>query len=292
MNIIKKSLAIICTLSVVLMLIALPVSAVTVSYDDAKEQFVFDTEGGANPTDLFVNFKDAMPGDTLSQTIMLENKSTNRMNVKVFMRSLGANADSNEFLSKLKLTVNQEGYNPFFEAPANQVATLGDWVELGNIATGGSVKLNVLLEIPITLGNDFMDKIGTLKWEFMSEEQPIDMFEEYCPKHHKPYYVDVVTEDGVEYAVFHCEDCGDEFEYMRCEICGSKMRRVLTLGADGKYYYYYECISPEKHHTTPSPVTGEFFDLTFYASLLTVAFLGISTAVVFISRKNSRVEEQ
>ena len=34
--------------------------------------------------------------------------------------------------------------------------------------------MNVVLEVPVTLGNEFQDQIGYLDWEFMVEELPVE----------------------------------------------------------------------------------------------------------------------
>ena len=61
-----------------------------------------------------------------------------------------------------------------FDAPADQTAGLTDWVCLGTFRSGADVDLNVDLEVPITMGNDYQERIGALDWQFMAEEFPLD----------------------------------------------------------------------------------------------------------------------
>ena len=92
------------------------------------------------------------------------------------MRSLGAHPESNDFLSQLNLKVSKSAENDMaymFDAAANETAGLTDWVELGTLYSGGVVNLDVELNVPTSLSNEYSDKIGYLDWEFKVEELPI-----------------------------------------------------------------------------------------------------------------------
>ena len=159
--------------------IVLPVSAEDgkVTYSGNAGNFIFEPGGLHSPTDLFPNFKDVMPGDTLTQKITVRNDADKEVKVKIYMRSLGAHEDSVEFLSKLNLKVEKSEENEMaymFDAAAHETAQLTDWVCLGTLYSGGEVNLDVILSVPVELDNMFQEKIGYLDWEFMIEEFPVE----------------------------------------------------------------------------------------------------------------------
>ena len=148
-----------------------------VTYSGNAGNFVFEPGSDHSLTDLFPNFKGVMPGDTLTQKITVKNDADNKVKVKIYIRSLGAHEDSKEFLSQLGLKVAKSEDNEMaymFDAAANETAQLTDWVCLGTLYSGGEVNLDVTLNVPTSLDNEFQNKIGYLDWEFMIEEFPVE----------------------------------------------------------------------------------------------------------------------
>ena len=174
----KRFLSIIITLLIVFTsCICVYAAQGNVTYDGNSQEFVFKPGSEHSLTDLFTEFKDVMPGDSITQKITVKNTASNKVKVKIYMRSLGAQPESKDFLSQLKLKVAKSSNNEMaymFDAAANEKAQLTDWVELGTLYSGGEVNLDVILEVPKELDNTYKQKIGYLDWEFKVEELSVE----------------------------------------------------------------------------------------------------------------------
>lgn len=142
----------------------------SVSYEGQSGLFVFSPGSEESPTDLFSGFKDVMPGDTLTDQIVVRNNANVNADVVLYLRLAGTQEDADGFLDQLTLTIRQNGSSELFTGPASDTAQLSDWVSLGTFAHGASVTLDLTLEVPVTLGNEFQDAVGHLTWQFKVEE--------------------------------------------------------------------------------------------------------------------------
>ena len=178
----KKLFSILLRLLVVMSMATTAFAAGNVTYEGESQKFIFEPGSDYSPTDLFTDFKGIMPGDSITQTVTINNKASNEVKVKIYMRALGAQEDTDEFLSQMTLTVTQKTDTILFDAPADQTAQLTDWVCLGTFYSGAKVDLDVALNVPIEMGNEFQDQIGYLDWEFKVEEYPIEKGDPESPK--------------------------------------------------------------------------------------------------------------
>lgn len=247
MNVLRKILTVFCAAMLILSCASLTVIAddANVTYTENSGKLIFEPGSKHSPTDLFANFKNVMPGASLTQKITVSNKADNKVKVKIYLRSLGsADEKYNEFLNQLTLTVTKDTETPMFEAAADKTAGLTDWVCLGTLYSGGSLDLNVTLDVPITLDNMFQKKIGKIKWQFVTEEFEIEEPKWKCPVNEKhSWHIDVI--DG-KYS-FVCDDCGKS-KLMRCEICDGQMQQVMFIIIGDKSYTVYP--DGEKHFVT------------------------------------------
>lgn len=145
-----------------------------VNYSGNSGDFIFAPGSEHSPTDLFDGFKGVMPGDTRTQKITVKNDADKEVKVMIYMRALGAHDGSEEFLSQMTLTVDATDGERMFKAPANEKGDLEDWYCLGTFYSGAEVDLDVMLEVPIEMGNEFQNAIGLFDWEFKVEEYPVE----------------------------------------------------------------------------------------------------------------------
>ncbi len=184
MNRIYKTLLLfILSISFVISSAVVASAAGTVTYEGEAKKFIFEPGSKYSPTDLFTDFKGVMPGDSITQQVYIDNNVANNVKVKIYMRALGPTPDTEEFvseeanvafLSQLDLRVAVQDGEELFKAHANETDGLTDWYCLGTFYSGAAVTLDVTLDVPLTMGNEFQNAIGLLDWEFAVEEFPVE----------------------------------------------------------------------------------------------------------------------
>lgn len=140
-----------------------------VIYSGNAGDFIFLPGSEYSPTDLFSGFKDVMPGDRLTQEITVKNLADSTVSEEIFLRCFGADEDSKDFLSQLKMYVIY-GDSEIFGDTAEKAFALDKPVSLGVFHSLESADIRVVLEVPGELDNRYASQIGRLKWEFSIRE--------------------------------------------------------------------------------------------------------------------------
>ena len=145
-----------------------------------------------------------MPGDSLTEKIEIKNMYAGCDYIRVWMRAVLHDEDGNpispkvltelkarmeedenasgvteleymnDFLSQLTLTVwNGDNEKPIYEGSPDALETgfQDGKVYLGMLRYKKNMTLKAKLEVPITMGNEFADRIGEVDWVFVIEER-------------------------------------------------------------------------------------------------------------------------
>ena len=171
----------------------------TIIFKGAQEGFDFQPVSEYTATDLFDNFKDVMPGDTLTETIQVKNEATDCDYIKLYMRAVVHDESGNpltysevfentdgkdqanvagqrdetvatmqDFLSQLTMRI-YNGEELIYDASPDEAGALVNNVLLGTLSTGESLTLKVELDVPIELGNEYANRVGEVDWVFKTE---------------------------------------------------------------------------------------------------------------------------
>lgn len=224
-KLIRVSLA---ALSIMLSFASAVYAETSVTYVGGAENFVYDTANNLTPTDLFEEFKGIMPGDHLEQTINIRNDDENGDDVEVFMRAVGAEEGSEDFLSKLTLSVMEKS-STLYTGPADQTGSLTEWVSLGKLSCGGKATLSVSLDVPLSLDNTYKNTVGILDWQFrvVKSDEPDEPYDPDDPD-------DTDSDNPGGSGTYHTKTgdprTGDDnsIVYWAC-LCGISMGCIILL---------------------------------------------------------------
>ncbi len=177
---------------------AFAASTVTVK----KDTFGVTPGSGYTDTDLFTNFKNMMPGDTLTDTITIVNRLWGYDYIRVYLEAVphvkGSNdltysesyeekdqkdeeplagrdetiASMEDFLSQLTLTVKKGSTELYKGEPHKLEGKTSNRIYLGSIRRNplkNSMKLDLQLHMPIDLDNEYADRVGEVDWRITIE---------------------------------------------------------------------------------------------------------------------------
>lgn len=132
-------------------------------------------------SDLFGNFKQVMPGDKLTEKIIFNNSANDCEYIRLFLSielkdeetegidELDKDTSSmRDFLAQLTIRVFNKD-ELIYESKLDNFVENYQNIFLGKINSGESAELNVEIEVPIDMGNEYTNKIGEVDWLFQLE---------------------------------------------------------------------------------------------------------------------------
>lgn len=184
-HIAKKSISFILMLLLVMSFATTAFAAdSSITFTGFSSGFEFQPGSEYTETDLFQNFKNVMPGDTVTETITFTNSATDCDFVNLYMRAEAHDEAANplspkvaktetvatmtEFLSKLSMKV-WNGTELIYDASPDQLDGLKSNKFLGTFRTGETATLKVELSVPIELDNKYANRVGEVDWIFHVE---------------------------------------------------------------------------------------------------------------------------
>ena len=184
-HIAKKTLSVLLLLLVVMSMTATALAAApAITFEGFSKGFDFQPGSEYTETDLFQNFKNVMPGDTVTQTITFTNSAADCDFVKLYMRAETHDETANplsekvaetesvvtmtDFLSKLSMKV-WNGTELIYEASPDKLGGLKNNTFLGTVRRGKTAALKVELHVPIELCNKYANRVGEVDWVFHVE---------------------------------------------------------------------------------------------------------------------------
>ncbi len=142
-------------------------AASNVIFVGGAEEFVFMPGSVYTDSDLFENFKGVMPGDVLTQRIIVKNNSGKE--VRIFLRADPVEEKHRDFLNQMNLQVRCKD-EQIFDAATSETAQLTENTLLGAFKAAGSTELVLTLTVPYDMGNEYMATMGIVPWTFLVEE--------------------------------------------------------------------------------------------------------------------------
>lgn len=158
--------------------------AAEIVFEGKSKGFSIGSDNQLAVNDLFGNFKDVMPGDTLSETITFTNLARDCDYIKLYIRAVphgygnglsgkvaeieDSVASMEDFLSQLYMEVKQ-GDKTIYSGSPDELDGFRKNVYLGQFRRNKGTTLTVSLNIPIELDNDYAQRAGEVDWVFKVE---------------------------------------------------------------------------------------------------------------------------
>lgn len=182
-NGIRRISTLLMALALVLSL-SVPAFASSVTFEGKSKGFALDGHNQLTATDLFGNFKNLMPGDSVSETITIQNVARDCDYIKLYIRAVphgsgnglsgevaeieDSVASMQDFLSQLYMEVYQ-GSSRIYSGSPDELDGFRDNVYLGQYKKNQGTTLTVTLNVPVDLDNEYSFRAGEVDWVFTVE---------------------------------------------------------------------------------------------------------------------------
>ena len=140
----------------------------TVQFENGAENFVFYSDSAWSETDLFGGLKNLMPGDRLSEDILIKNSAPEFDYVKIYLRAEPTSASSSAFLSQLTLNLYKDS-ELISSSSASDSGSLETNFNLGTFNFADEVLLTAEILAPTSLTSEFADTSAEISWVFTAE---------------------------------------------------------------------------------------------------------------------------
>lgn len=155
-----------------------------------RGKILFAPGSGYTATDLFGGFKNLMPGDTVTENITVKNDASDCDYIVVYLQavphpnndaghqgqemspSVLANetvASMNDFLSELSITVKNGTAVIYTGTPDGTDGLTEPVLLVDKLVRGNAANLTVELKVPVTLGNEYANRVGEVDWKIKME---------------------------------------------------------------------------------------------------------------------------
>lgn len=143
-------------------------------YDGRQKEFSFvNVKDG----DLFQNFKKVMPGDTISQTVVIKGEN---IETKADLYLLSETEGNIKTSDDIDIMIFKDS-ELLFNSSLNNSENPSKNTLLHTFSGDEDIELLVVLKVPVTVGNEVAGKMESVKWTFAVQEAG-DMYLPENPK--------------------------------------------------------------------------------------------------------------
>ena len=154
-----------------------------VTFSGKDDEFIFDPGN----TDLFVNFNRLLPGETKSQTVVIQNDYYTKTAIEVFLRAEDINQsfadpETLDLVNRLlreyaTIVITDQTGKTIYSGPiwgepygstVNPESMRYD-ISLGEMKTGDVETLNIQLRLDADMGDEYQSLLGLIKWVWSAE---------------------------------------------------------------------------------------------------------------------------